>query len=197
MGVISQVTNTNKIINAEFLKIQIPGIGAISSSTYTFSTSYRSETFGGTTFAGTYTNMGGLVSISEHQRDLSATSYDTAVSLVGVDQTKIGQVIDSGLKGSKVEIWRGFYNDNYTLKGDLVKRYTGIITNFNISEDRVDNNDTFVLTLHCSSFKRVLENRVSGRHTNSASWKNFAETDVSMDKIPTLSNSKFNFGQKL
>jgi hypothetical protein len=197
MGAITQVQSKLKIINAEFLKIQIPGMGLLPPATYTFSTSYRTETFQGTSFAGDYTPMGGLVNISEHQRDLSATSYDTAISLVGVDQTKIGQVIDSGLKGSKVEIWRGFYNDNYTLQGDLVKRYTGIITSFNISEDRVDNNDAFTLTLHCSSFKRVLENRVAGRHTNSASWKNFYETDVSMDKIATLSNSKFNFGQKV
>jgi hypothetical protein len=196
MASITQVQNTNKIINAEFLKIQIPGIGAVSSSTYTFSTSYRSETFEGTTFVGTYTAMGGLVSISEHQRDLSATSYDTAITLVGVDQTQIGQVIDSGLKGAKVEIWRGFYNDDYTLQGDLVKRYTGIITSFDISEDRVEDTDAFTLSLHCSSFKRVLENRIAGRHTNSASWKNVYATDTSMDKIPALSNSKFNFGQK-
>jgi hypothetical protein len=197
MASITQVQNTNKIINAEFLKIQIPGIGQVSSSTYTFSTSYRSETFEGTTFVGTYTAMGGLVSISEHQRDLSATSYDTAITLVGVDQTQIGQVIDSGLKGAKVEIWRGFYNDDYTLQGDLVKRYTGIITSFDIGEDRVEDTDAFTLSLHCSSFKRVLENRIAGRHTNSASWKNVNSTDTSMDKIPALSNSKFNFGQKV
>lgn len=192
--VISQVTGTNYINNAEFIRITIP---KDANSPYNFSSSYRKESFSGSDFVGTFTNLGGLVSVSGHQRDLAVTSYDTTVSLVGVDKTRVGQVIDAGLKGAKIEIWRGFYDANYQIKGSPVLRYTGIITGFVIDEQYQDRSDTFTLSLHCTSYKKVLENRISGRITNSSSWKNFAATDTSMDRVAALNNAKFNFGQKL
>jgi hypothetical protein len=189
--VINQVTNTNYINNAEFVRIVVDG------TAYAFSSSYQTETFDGTPFVGTATAMGGLISVSGHQRDLQVTSYDTTITLVGVDKTRIGQVIDAGLKGSKIEIWRGFYDSNYLLDGSPVLRYTGIITSYDIVEDVSDHLDTFALNVHCSSYKRILENRIAGRYTNSASWKNFDSTDIAMDNVAALNNAKYNFGQKL
>ena len=121
---ITQVQNTLTLTNAEFIRI------TVGSTVYAFSNSYRTETFNGTPFSGTYTNLGGLVSVSGHQRELSITSYDTVVELAGVDKTKIGMIIDAGLKGSKIEVYRGFYNSTYQLIDNLVQRYTGIITSY-------------------------------------------------------------------
>jgi hypothetical protein len=191
---ITQVQNKAAIKDAEFIKITVPGAP---DSPYRFSNSYRTETINGEAYGGTYTSLGGLVAVSGHQRDLSVTSYDTTVSLAGIDQTKIGQIIDAGLKGSSIVIWRGFYNANYELDGTFVLRYTGIITGYDINEERVENVDAFTLNIHCSSFKQVLENRISGRYTNQSSWQNFDAVDVSMNNVATLRDAKFNFGQKL
>lgn len=191
---ITQVVNTTTIRDAEFVRIDVTGAPG---SPYAFSNSYRREVIASTGFVGTYTNLGGLLSVSSHQRDLSATSFDTSISLAGIDKTQIGSIIDAGLKGSEVNIWRGFYTENYELNGAPVKRYHGIVTSFDIQEDRVGDVDAFILTLHCSSFKRVLENRVVGRFTNPSSWSVTNATDTSMDRVPGLNNAKFNFGQKL
>jgi hypothetical protein len=191
---ITQVQNKTQIRDAEFIKITVPGAP---DSPYRFSNSYRTETIAGEQFGGSYTSLGGLVTVSGQQRDLSVTSYDTSISLAGVDKTKIGLIIDAGLKGSSINIWRGFYTANYELDGNFVLRYTGVITGYDINEERVDTVDAFTLTLHCSSFKQVLENRVSGRYTNQSSWQNFDSADVSMNSVAALKDAKFNFGQML
>jgi hypothetical protein len=186
--------------NAEFVRIDIDGAA---DSPYFFSNSYRNEPItdpvSGTTATsvGSYTALGGLLGISGHQRDLSVTSYDTNITLVGVDQTKLGLIIDAGIKGSRIQIYRGFYDANSNMIDTPKLRYTGIVTSYTLTEDRVDQFDTFTLTINCSSYKTVLENRVSGRYTNSRSWKNYAATDTSMDRVAGLNNSKFDFGKKL
>lgn len=189
-----------RILNAEFVRIDIDGAP---NTPYFFSNSYKNETItdpvGGTTASAsaTYTALGALLNVSGHQRDLSVTSYDTSITLVGVDQTKLGTIIDAGIKGSRVQIYRGFYDSNSNLIDVPKLRYTGIVTSYSLSEDRVDNVDAYTLQINCSSYKIVLENRVAGRYTNSRSWKNAAPGDTSMDRVAGLSNSKFDFGKKL
>ena len=184
------------ISSAEFIKITIPGTEDQGGPVFFFSSSYKNETVSGDT-SKAWTALGGLVSVSGHQRDLSVTSYDTSVTLAGVDQTKVGLIIDAGIKGNKIQIYRGFYNAAGELIDTLKLRYTGIITSYNIGEDRVADIDTFTLVLNCSSYKMVLENRVSGRLTNRESWRYWNENDASMDNVAALNNAKYNFGQKL
>lgn len=189
-------------INAEFVRLTVPG--GPDGGVYTFSSSFKVEQLPGepdqfnpgTTGGVTYTPLGGLVGVSGHQRDLSATSFDTSISLAGIDPNKLGLVIDARLKGSKIEIWRGFYNTNFGLTS-VSKRYTGIVTGYSLQEERVDRIDAFTLSLHCSSYKRVLENRHSGRFTNPQSWRNFSPNDSSMDSVPSINGVVFPFGVKL
>jgi hypothetical protein len=189
---ITQVQNKIQIKDAEFVRVTLPN-----GTVYAFSSSYKDEVISGSTFSGTYTALGGLLSVSGHQRDLAATSYDTTVALVGVDKTQLGTILTAGIKGSKIEIWRGFYTDTYVLDGTPVLRYTGVITGYVIDENYGEFNDTFVLSIHCSSYKRVLENRVAGRYTNKSSWRAVNTNDAGMDNVAALNNAKFNFGQKL
>lgn len=184
------------VVNAEFIRIDIPGTEAQGGPTFFFSSSYRNESVSGKT-AKAWTALGGLVGVSGHQRDLSVTSYDTTVSLAGVDQTKIGQILDAGLKGNKVQIYRGFYDTNLNLIDGLKLRYTGIITSYSISEERIEGFDAFTLSINCSSYKIVLENRIAGRLTNAESWRYWNANDPSMDGVAGLNNAKYNFGQKL
>jgi hypothetical protein len=192
MGNITQVQDTLLIRDAEFVRVTLP-----SGTTYCFSSSFRNETFDGSTFSGSYTALGGLVSVSGQQRDLAVTSYDTSISLVGVNKTQLGSIITAPLKGSKVEIWRVFYNDNYEIDGSPVKRYTGVINNYVLDENFADRDDTFALSLHCASFKRMLETRLAGRFTNESSWKAYDPNDTAMDNVAAINLARYNFGQKL
>lgn len=191
-----------KITDAEFIRLTVPG--AVDSP-FLFSSSFKNEI--DPTNNKPWTSLGGLVSVSGHQRDLSVTSFDTVITLVGIDPQRIGLVLEigknqdnsahSGLKGSKVEIYRGFYDSNYNLIDTPQLRYTGIITSYTITEDRIERIDTFTLALHASSFKTVFENRIAGRTTNSASWQRFNSTDTSMDRVAGISTVKWPFGVKL
>lgn len=196
MNSIPAVNGVPYVNNAEFVKLTLSKADQSGTEVYTFSSSYKTESINGIN----YTPLGGLLSVSTQQRDLSATGFDTSVTLLGVDQTNIFYVLSSDylIKGSKIELYRGFYNSNYILTSTAL-RYTGIITSFSIQENLdMDNmDDNYTVTVNCSSYKTVLENLISGRYTSPSSWKNFNPTDTSMDNVPNLINAYFNFGQQV
>jgi len=214
---------SNQITDAEFIRVTVYNPSLSSPTTYCLSSSYKTETFSGNNFTDSFVPLGGLVSISGHQRDLSPTSYDTQITLIGIEQTQIKNILEvgsnndtpqtyhAGLKGSKIEIWRGFYDTRYNLIDTPQLRYTGIVTSYHINEDRQMQIDTFTLTLQCSSYKTVLENRFAGRHTNGVSWNTIGQTtvapnydsngnpqnsayDTGMDRVQAIHNTTFNFG---
>jgi len=192
---IPEVSNNAAFINnAEFVKLTIYNeYGNIANANvYTFSSSYKPEVIGGVT----YTPLGGLMGVGVQNRDLRVTSGDTSIALSGIDGNNIQVVLDSQgkIRGSEVQIIRGFYNNNYVLTNTYT-RFTGIITSYNISEDRVDQQDNFTVTLNASSYKTVLENRVAGRKTNKTSWQEFTSTDSSMNNIYAIAGQTFDFGQ--
>jgi hypothetical protein len=193
MDNIPAVANNKALVNnAEFVKLTIYNEygNTANANVYTFSSSYKEETIDGQI----YSPMGGLLGIGVQQRDIRVTSADTSVSLSGIDGNNMAIVLGSLIRGSKLEITRGFYNNNYVLTSNAT-RFTGIVTNYNISEERVDQNDNFTITLNASSFKSVLENRIAGRKTNSESWKEINPTDTSMDRVPSLADRSFDFGK--
>jgi len=190
---IPAVANNKPLVNnAEFVKLTIYNEygNLANSNVYTFSSSYQEETIDGQI----YTPLGGLLAVGIQQRDIRVTSADTSISLSGIDGNNMYIVLGSLIRGSKLEITRGFYDNNYILTSDA-KRFTGIVTNYNISEERQDQDDNFTITLNASSFKSVLENRIAGRKTNSESWKEVNPTDTSMDRVPSLADRAFDFGK--
>jgi hypothetical protein len=199
MDNIPAVANNKPLVNnAEFVKLTIYneyGITA-NNNVYTFSSSYQSETIDGQV----YTPLGGLLAVGVQQRDIRVTSADTSISLSGIDGNNMAIVLGSLIRGSQLEITRGFYGgdgnvaNNYVLTSNA-HRFTGIVTNYQISEERQDQDDNFTITLNASSFKSVLENRIAGRKTNSESWKEYNPTDTSMDRVPSLSDRAFDFGK--
>ena len=163
-------------------------------SVYTFSSAYTAQTIGNTV----YTPLGGLLGVGVQQRDIRVTSADTTIMLSGIPSDgsdNMAIVLGTKIRGSKVDLTRGFYNSNYEL-ANTAHRFTGIITSYNISEERHDLVDTFTITLNASSYKTVLENRVAGRKTNPESWKVFDPSDTSMDNIYSLADQHFDFGMK-
>lgn len=190
---ITSVNNKAKITDAEFVKLTVE-LAAGGTETYTFSSAYRTETIDGVVYLPT----GSFLSISQHQKSIESTSFDTTIELAGIDEQSIYIALSPiyKLKGSVVEIYRGFYNDAYILT-ETSLRFTGIINNFTIGENQSDNDLTYSVSLSCSNFKTIFENRRSGRFTNKASWQKFAPTDKSMNRIETLHNKAFDFGRDL
>jgi len=201
METIPAVANNKAYVNsAEFVKLTIYNeyANVANTSVYTFSSAYQYQTIDGTT----YTPLGGLLAVGVQQRDIRATSADTSISLSGIDGNNIYAVLDTNgkIRGSKVEITRGFYGgdgnvaNNYVLTSSA-HRFTGIVTSYNITEERQDQDDNYTVTLNASSFKAVLENRIAGRKTNENSWKEFNSNDSSMDNVYSLSGYNFDFGK--
>jgi hypothetical protein len=196
MNNITPVNDTGYINSAEFVKLKLH-LSAGGYEVYTFSSSYKEETIDGLV----YNPLSGLLGISTQQRDLKATSFDTSISLSGVDQNNIYIVLSDQytLKGSEVTIYRGFYDANYNLLPTVYTRYTGIVTSYTIQESvsMDDRTDTYTVAFNCSNFRTILENHVSGRNTNPTSWKLYDDADNSMINVPNLMNAYFNFGKKV
>jgi hypothetical protein len=194
MNNIPAVDDTPVLIDAEFVKLTLSKSTG-GTEVVGFSTSYKNETIDGTTFH----PLNGLMGVGTQQRDLGPTGFDTAITIVGVDQENIYIVLQDTflIKGSLVQIYRGFYDENYVLQSAAL-RYTGLVTSWAITET-VDMNitaldDTYTVTLNCSNYKQVLQNHISGRNTNPNSWKGYSPTDTSMDNVPNLINAYWNFG---
>lgn len=186
--------NKAKVINAEFVKLTIYNdvSNTADVSVYTFSSAYKEETIDGQA----YSPLGGLLAVGIQQRDIRATSADTSITLSGIDGNNIYVVLAKKIKGSEVEIIRGFYDENYNLTS-TAHRFTGIITSYNISEERYDITDNFTVTVSASSFKTVLENRIAGRKTNKSSWQEYSPTDTSMNNVWSIAGRTFDFGAKV
>lgn len=200
---INEVQQTSRINSAEFIALTIfnsDGTIANGGRPYTFSSSYRKEIINGQE----YTPLGGLIGVGTNQRDLAATSFDTTITLAGVDPNNIYIVLGNNIRGSQITIHRGFYDFDYapilnTNPGDTINahlRYTGIVTGYVITEDRTMDMLTYTITINCSNFKTVLENHVPGRHTSPSDWNKFNPEDTSMSNTPNLFGASFNFGMK-
>ena len=191
MTTINAVTGS-QINHAEFVRLTV----GTALTVYTFSNAPAPITIDGITFS----NLGALLNVGDVQRDIKATSDDMTISLTGIDPTNVGIILGAEIKGSLVEIWRGFFDSNNqiitTPTQQFFKRYQGIINSVSISEDFDTQNRIRVATcsISCSSMRQVLENRMSGVKTNKTMWQYLYPADVSMSRVAEISNSYFDFG---
>ena len=192
---IPAVANSPPQINfADFVKLTIYNeyANVANVTIVTASSSYKDETIDGVV----YNALGGLLGIGTQQKNLRVTSADTTVALSGISGTAINTVLDNNIRGSLLEISRGFYNNSDILDvANVAPRFTGIITSYNIDEDRQQKTNNFSVTVNASSYKTVLENRLAGRRTNRESWQSFNSTDSSMNNIYSIATQLFDFGK--
>ncbi len=186
--------NSANIRHAEFVRMIV---GKTSPTTYTFCNAAAPVTVNGITFSG----MGSLLGIGQVERNIKSTSTDMALSLTGIDPANIAIILSANIKGSTVEIWRGFLDSNNqiitTPTQQFFKRYQGIITNVSITEDWNDELRSRIATcsVSCTSMKRVLETYVASSKTNKALWQDRYTGDTSMDRVDAISNTYFDFGK--
>lgn len=191
MTTINAVTGS-QINHAEFVKLTVGNAATV----YTFCNAAAPITVGGITFA----NLGALLSVGDVQRDIKATSDDMTIALTGIDPTNVGIILGNDIKGSLVEVWRGFFDSNNQIitspTTQFFKRYQGIINSVSITEDFNSEARTRIATcsISCSSMRRILENRLSGVKTNQNNWQFLYPSDTSMNRVAQISNTYFDFG---
>mgnify|MGYP003638999382 CR=1 FL=1 len=198
----------NNIRHAEFIKLSVGATPTV----YTFCNAAAPITVGGTT----YSNLGSLLMLGNIQQDMKNTSADLTISLTGIDPNNIALMLSSNIKGSLVEVWRGFLAN---IKGSNIdvwrgfldsnnqiitspsqqffKRYTGIINSVSITETFDDKARTRVATcsIACCSMRKILESRIGGMKTNQKSWQFVYPGDTSMNRVSVISNQYFDFGK--
>jgi len=185
--------NGPQIIHAEFVRLTV----GTAEDVYTFCNAAAPVTVNGITFA----NLGALLNVGDVQRDIKATSDDMTIQLTGIDPVNIGIILGNEIKGSLVEVWRGFLDSNNQIitspTTQFFKRYQGIINSVSITEDFNTELRQRIATcsIACSSMRRILENRLSGIKTNKSSWQSFYPNDVSMNRVAEISNTYFDFGK--
>lgn len=185
--------NGPQIRQAEFVRLTV----GKDENVYTFCNAAAPITVNGITFA----NLGALLNVGDVQRDMRSTSDDMTIALTGIDPTNISLILSNDIKGSLVEVWRGFFDSNNqiitTPTTQFFKRYQGIINNVSITEDFNSEARTRIATcsISCSSMRRILENRLGGVKTNQSSWQFLYPGDTSMDRVATIANTYFDFGK--
>jgi hypothetical protein len=191
MTTINAVTGS-QINHAEFVKLTV----GTAATVYTFCNAAAPITVGGITFS----NLGALLSVGDVQRDIKSTSDDMTIALTGIDPTNVGIILGNDIKGSLVEVWRGFFDSNNqiitTPTTQFFKRYQGIINSVSITEDFNSEARQRIATcsISCSSMRRILENRLSGVKTNQNNWQFIYAGDTSMNRVAEISNQYFDFG---
>jgi hypothetical protein len=187
--------NSPSIRHAEFVKLSLGPLGA-PTAVYTYCNAGGPITVGGTT----YVDLGSLMSIGDVQRDIKSTSDDMAIALTGLNPNNISIILSANVKGSIVEIYRGFLDSNNqiitTPTLQFFKRYQGIINNVSITEDFNTEMRTRIATcsISCSSMRRILENRISGVKTNVVTWQAAYPNDTSMSRVAAIQSTFFDFG---
>jgi hypothetical protein len=182
-----------QIRHAEFVRLTV----GTAATVYTFCNAAAPITVGGITF----NNLGALLNVGDVQRDMRSTSDDMTIALTGIEPANISVILSNDIKGSLVEVWRGFFDANNqiitTPTTQFFKRYQGIINSVSITEDFNSELRTRIATcsIACSSMRRILENRLGGVKTNQSSWQFLYPGDTSMNRVATIANTYFDFGK--
>jgi hypothetical protein len=174
-----------------FVKIDVPNYAVLA-----FSDFYKAYTFSGTN----YQALGQLVAVTETTSNLRAAPEELSITIAGIPVTRITEILDNKIKGSRIEVLRAFFSTTtgelLNINGNPTGKFKGIISNYIINDD-LDEGDatgTISIVLTASSLVDQLNNKITGRRTNPLSHREFYPNDASMDRVPALAKSNFNFG---
>ena len=198
------LTSYNAIQSNLFIKIEVDYYKSTPSSTPITKELLFSDRLAPYTFASeVYLGLGNFISISSTTSELRPSTKELTISLSGIPNSSISEIVNSRIKGSLVTIYRGLFDANTgsfldSVVGNPIIRFKGYVNNISLDEDydvetRQSSN---TITLVCNNIVDVFENKISGRRTNPSSQKKFYPNDISMDRVPNLENTVFDFGAK-
>jgi len=149
-----------------------------------------------------YTPLGGLLNISSTATELRSAPSEATVSVSGIPNSSIAEIVNSKIKGSSVYIFRAFFDGStrqiLNIAGNPMGKFTGQVVNYNLNEDfdPVEGVATNTIDIMCASIVEAMSNKVTGRRTNPIDQKKFFASDKSFDRVLSLAKSNFNFGRK-
>jgi hypothetical protein len=185
------LSSYSNIQTALFVKIDVPDYAVL-----TFSDYNRALTIDGTAYVG----LGQLLSISDTSSSIRTAPGDLNISISGIPNSSIAEILNNKIKGSSVVVWRMVFDpttgQQLAITGNPAGRFRGIITNYSLEEDwqmgAITTSNTIIFS--CANSIEILSNKISGRKTNPIDQKTLYPGDLSMDRVPNLAKSNFNFG---
>jgi hypothetical protein len=169
-----------------FIKLVIPGY-----DTLTFSDYHKNYTISGVVYEG----LGQLLEVSNSEDNLRAAPAEITVTIAGIPSTNITDIINNKVKGSSCEVYRGFFDvdtgELLSIAGNPAGKFRGVVSNYDISDDldMGSGTGTVSLILTVTSVVELLQNKTTGRRTNTADFPN-----GDMSRVLPLQKSNFNFG---
>jgi hypothetical protein len=185
------LSSYKQIATGMFVRIDVPDYQVLRFSDY-----YQSQTINGEI----YQPLGQLLAITDTTSSIRATQGNMSISISGIPNSSIAEVLSIKLKGSPIQVWRVFFDaatgTQLAISGNPAGRFQGIVSNFSLEEeiDMMSRTQSNKILMTCSSAVDVLNNKVSGRRTNERDEKSLYSTDKSFDRVVALRNSNFNFG---
>jgi len=167
----------------------------LGTTTYYISTAYDTITYN----SNDYQYLGAFLGLSQIQEDLKTTNGDVNITLTGVPDTYLDQVLGAPIKGGEAVVYRAFYNDDYTLdSANVFQRFKGIITNYAIEEqmDILEGDQTATVSISCASINTILENKIAGQRSNPEDRTKFFPGDQTFKHVPDLMGVSFDFGRE-
>jgi hypothetical protein len=148
-----------------------------------------------------YPAVGTLMGVSEISADQKSSTGDVAVTISGIPNEYMADIMNNPIKGSPIEIRRVFFNATtgaiLAISGNPVMEFSGVVNNFSVDEgwsDQYTKSVTTSITLSCSSIMSVLSRKVSGRRTNNDDENYWFPGDKAFSRVAVISDAVFDFG---
>jgi len=174
-----------------FVSMVVPNYGTLK-----FSDQFREIVIDGIT----YLPLGNLLGVSDTNSELVNSSGEVTLTISGIPNSSISEIVNNKIKGSKIKIWRAFFDATtkqlLNITGNPVGRFQGIVTNYSLEEDYSPGSSDMrnTILLICTNNVAVLSTKITGRRTNYADHRALYATDPSMDRVSKLATTNFNFG---
>lgn len=169
-----------------FVKLVIPDYDTLYFSDY-----HKEYTFGGDTYDG----LGSLLAVGNTEDSLRANPSELTLAISGIPSGNVSDILDNPVKGSKCEVYRGFFDattgELLSVSGNPAGKFKGVVSNYDVADDLSMGSDTgtVTLTLAITSIVSLLANKINGRRTNASDFP-----DGDMARVLPLQKSNFNFG---
>lgn len=148
----------------------------------------------------TYVGLGVLMNVTASNSELNPSSSELTISVTGIPNSAISQILASKIKGASVWIYRVFFDpatgEYLDVTPNPLARFRGFVNNYSLQEeyDVVSRTSKNTMLFICKSSLDVMQNKISGRLTNPISEKRFYPNDLSFDRVPAIQDTTFNFG---
>ena len=147
-----------------------------------------------------YSAVGTLLGVTQLTNELKSSQADVTISLSGIPQQYMADIVANPIKAAPVEIRRAFFdvNGNFlNITGNPVLEFVGVVSNFSVDEKWTDYSSqsvTSTINLTCASTLAVLSKQEAGRRTNQADQNYWFPGDNAMNRVASLTDAVWDFG---